>query len=230
MVDVLYDIQLAQAIYRNNSALYGTDEEKDALIAGVLTKHKVSQADLDTSLVWYADNIKYYVEINDSVSARLRATSNFYSDLMKAADSKMRIANMVLPPFAYLNENNPTLRFEVDSQRISKIDLPNFHIRFDVQGVNNLQKLEAAVFYSYKDTLVKEIIPIAENKHYEFIKPELPDSLLKTIYGYVHYKNKVQGLPQQTVLYNISYVDSVLVSNAADNTLSPDGETEIPLN
>lgn len=212
IVDVLYDIQLAQAVYRNNNSQFATDEQKDALVAGVLAKHKISQADLDTSLVWYADNIKYYVVINDSVASRLRAKSNFYNEIKAAADAKTRRANMILPPFFYINDKTPTLGFEVDSFKIKTIDLPNFHLQFDVQGVNPSDKMEAAVFFTYKDTIVKNIIPIKENTHYSFPKPELPDSLLKAIYGYVHMDSRARRLPVNTTLYNISYIDSVSVS------------------
>lgn len=71
MVDVLYDIHIAQAIYRDNH-LYSDDSKKDALIEGVLRKYKITQADLDSSLFWYSDNIQYYRIVNDSVISRLK--------------------------------------------------------------------------------------------------------------------------------------------------------------
>ena len=58
MVDLLCDIQLAQAVY-NSDNQFSSNEKKDGLIEGVLKKHKVTQADLDSSLLWYADNIAY---------------------------------------------------------------------------------------------------------------------------------------------------------------------------
>ncbi|MDR2953853.1 MAG: DUF4296 domain-containing protein, partial [Prevotella sp.] len=88
----------------------------------------------------------------------------------------------------------------------------------------------AAVYYKYKDTLVAQMQPIKENKRYLFIKPELPDSLIKSISGYVRVKAKSEWLGfSDIMLYNISYSDSLSINNleaerlkAAKNDLPSD--------
>lgn len=207
MTDVLYDIQLAQSIYRSGSD-FNSDEKKDALLNGILQKHNITQAELDSSLLWYSDNVEIYNTINDSVASRLRAASN----AMTSARSNVlghNYSNYLVPPLSYLNEQTPTMSFYIDSNKIKTIDLPKFSLRFDVQGVSSLQNAEAAVFFTYKDTLVKTIVPIAENRRYIFAKPQLADSLLKNISGYVHVKNKIKGISSDVILYNISYIDSI---------------------
>jgi hypothetical protein len=206
MTDVLYDIHLAQAMYRNGSD-FSTDEKKDALLNGILQKHNITQVELDSSLLWYSDNIEIYNTINDSVASRLRFIGNAMRSRLNI--SGRNYSNYLVPPLSFLNEQTPTMSFDIDSNKIKTIDLPKFLLRFDVQGVSSLQKAEAAVFFTYKDTLVKTIVPIAENRRYIFTKPPLADSLLENISGYVHVRNKIKGISPDVILYNISYLDSI---------------------
>ncbi|WP_236263953.1 DUF4296 domain-containing protein [Dysgonomonas sp. Marseille-P4677] len=212
MMDVLYDIQLAQAIYRSDPN-FNTDEKKDALIAGVLHKYKISQADLDSSLLWYSDNIEYYMAINDSVASRLRASNTRAMDAKSALAQGRDFSNLIIPPFYNLTNSSPTLVFNIDSTRLMTIDYPRFSFKFNVHGLNDLLDAEAAVFFTYKDTLVKRIVPIDQNSIYTFSKPQLADSLLKSITGYVHVANKVRGGFTNVVLYDITYIDTLSVMN-----------------
>jgi hypothetical protein len=211
MMDILYDIRLAQAIYGNNSQFYA-DSRKDALVTGVLEKYDVTQAQLDTSLVWYADNIDQYRIINDSVTSRLRAKSNLLMERKSRMDMKLSQKNYLIPPFYYLNEFTPTLRFDIDSVKIKTINLSSFILSFDVQGLSPLYKADAAVYFTYKDTLVKNSYDIDTNTGYTIAKPQLPDSLLKSISGYIHLDKEI-GMPTQVMLYNISYSDSTAIQN-----------------
>lgn len=209
MMEILYDIRLAQAVYSNNSQ-FQADSLKDALVAGVLEKHDITQAQLDTSLVWYADNIDQYRIITDSVTSRLRAKANLLADQKSKIDMKLSGKNYLIPPFYYLNELTPTLRFEIDSLKIKTIDLPSFALSFDVQGLSPIQKAHAAVYFTYKDTLIRNSYDIDKNTSYTFVKPQLADSLLKSISGYIHIDKKT-GMSGQVMLYHISYSDSASV-------------------
>lgn len=212
MVDVLCDIRLAEAIYRDGNR-FNTNKKKDALVAGVLEKHKITQAELDSSLLWYSDNMDQYMNITDSVASRLKTKNDRVMTSRMALESKHHeSSNYIIPPFFYLNESTPTMSFDIDSFKIKKINLPSFCLKFDVQGLSSLQKAEAAIFFTYKDTLIRNIVLINENSNYEFAKPHLADSLLKSISGYVHIRNKVKNMPSNVLLYNISYSDSTVIS------------------
>lgn len=211
MMEVLFDIRLAQAIYGNNTQFY-SDSAKDALIAGVLEKYDITQAQLDTSLIWYADNIEQYRIINDSVSSRLKAKSNLVMTQKSKMDMSSSQKDYLIPPFFYLNQFTSTLRFEVDSFKIKTI-ASSFLLSFDVQGLSPSQRVDAALYFTYKDTLVRNFYDIDKNKRYVISKPQLPDSLLKSISGYIHVDSKT--ISNQVVLYNISYSDSTAVKNNA---------------
>lgn len=215
MVDVLIDIQLAQAIYTRDNQ-FNNDLKRDALIEGILKKHKITQAELDSSLVWYSDNIEYYETISDSVSSKLKARNNQLSALINTATGKNR-PNSFIPTYFNLNQFTPVMAFDIDSFKIKNVDVPKFRLKFNVQGLSDLQQVEAAVFFRYKDTLINEVIPVEKNQLYVLDKPHLADSLLKSVSGYVRLRNKVKGVPLNVALYNISYLDSLAVSAKTDS-------------
>lgn len=120
----------------------------------------------------------------------------------------------IVPPFYYLNSNTTALTFNIDSNKISTVDLPKFNIKFDVLGMNEELTAEAAIFFNYKDTLIKDIIQIKEDKRYVLSKPQYADSLLKSISGYVHIQNKLKRPMPDVLLYNMTYIDSLMVSDS----------------
>ena len=213
MVDVLYDIRLAQAIYSNNTQ-FRDDRQKDALIDGILRKHKITQAELDSSLVWYSDNMEYYMTISDSVTSRLKAQNTRLAELRSSSAANARSSNYLIPPFFYLNEAVPVMAFDIDSNKIESSS--HFRLQFDVQGLSKLQSVEASVYFNYKDTLIREHVPVDSNATYVIMKPQLADSLLKNISGYIRLTNRIKGLPANVMLYNISYTDSLSVTDSLD--------------
>lgn len=206
MVDVLYDIQLAQAIYNDHNRKIDTNQKKDALIRDVLSKHNVKQADLDSSMMWYSDNIKLYMEINDSVSNRLKKTRDVFNNRMR--DRSPSLAYDIMPPYFYMDNTTPVLAFHIDSVKLKNMNPAMFSWKFDIMGVIPQDTLWAATLYTYEDTIVKDIVPIGAGGHYIFNKPSLPDSLLKDISGYVRLKKTSFA---NVVIYNINYIDSTLV-------------------
>ena len=71
MADVLTDIHKGDAIVETNSRPYQNDSLKNVLRQSILKKHKIDQATLDSSIVWYSRNMKLYVEVYDKVLENL---------------------------------------------------------------------------------------------------------------------------------------------------------------
>lgn len=213
MMDVLYDIRLTEAIY-NSQASYRPDSMKDALVEGVLRKHNITQAELDSSLYWYSENINQYVSINDTVTSRLRANGEKMRALVEKRNNLRRNqSEYIIPPYFNLTEMTPTMSFNLDSSQVSGLNLPAFIFKFDVQGLNELHSLDAGIFFKYRDTTLYEVRRITRDSiNYAFAKPYLPDSLLKGISGYVHLRNLYGGnsLSSNALVYNIIYSDSVM--------------------
>lgn len=73
MVDLLVDLHAAEGIIQAAAMTYGHDEEVNNYYAMVLEKHGVTQAEFDSSLVWYTANPAYFQSVYPKVMKRLQA-------------------------------------------------------------------------------------------------------------------------------------------------------------
>lgn len=210
MISVLYDIRLAQTIPLSQNQ-FESYEKRDAIVNGVLEKHSITQADLDSSLVWYVENPKIFQEINDSVLSKIRFEKQALQEKISIINrAKKQKRDRLLPIYTTLNNSNNLLSFRLDSTQIK--DSNKFKLSFDVQGlsVSNDSILKAGIYYTYKDTVIHDIAYLNDNKYYQFNKPSLPDSLLKEISGYIYLDKS--PVPTSILLYNINYQDSIRAS------------------
>jgi len=71
MANVLYDLYIAEVGIQENAAVFRNDTvKKQDFLRSVFKKHKVSQAQFDTSLVWYNANLDRYLKVNSQVTER----------------------------------------------------------------------------------------------------------------------------------------------------------------
>ena len=208
MIAVFQDLYLVDAIIKNRRDDYRSDSQKDALINGVLAKHGITQAELDSSLVWFADNIDVYTQIQDTVSARLQKRSDYLNSLNNNSYTyKISGFETELPDHYILDVNTPTFRFRIDSTRLVSFEKEKFRLAFDIQGVDStLHRIESSIYYRYKDTIIVDKRKIQEDDYYVFIKPQLADSLLQEISGYVHMVMATDKMPR-VLLNNIQNKD-----------------------
>ena len=70
MEDVLYDYHIAEAMAKNE---YGSDVDmkRNAYFQSVLKKHQISEADFDSSLVYYYSRLDKLIDIYNHVNERL---------------------------------------------------------------------------------------------------------------------------------------------------------------
>lgn len=81
MRDVLYDLHRADGAIQVAGYNYSHDEELAAYYKSVLDKHGITQAQFDSSLVWYTDNPQRFNKIYPKVVARLEADLKQEQDL-----------------------------------------------------------------------------------------------------------------------------------------------------
>lgn len=72
MVDLMTDIQLANAYYNTNATNSGK-LTKEVLVESVLEKHGVSHAELDSTLAYYGRNMDDYQRLFDKIEMNLKA-------------------------------------------------------------------------------------------------------------------------------------------------------------
>ena len=72
MVDVLVDLHKTEGILKVAGLNYGHQSEEVSYYLQVLDKHGITQAQFDSSLVWYTDNPRFFDKIYPKVVAELK--------------------------------------------------------------------------------------------------------------------------------------------------------------
>lgn len=86
MEDILYDYHIAKAM---GDEFSGTDSYKRVLyIESVFRKHGITQADFDSSMVWYSRNPEKMSKVYDKVNTRLKAARDGINQLIALRDHK----------------------------------------------------------------------------------------------------------------------------------------------
>lgn len=71
MSSLLVDIHKGESVVEMQRGVFSTDSMKKVIKQSILMKHGVTQAQLDTSFVWYGNHIEDYLEIYEDVISRL---------------------------------------------------------------------------------------------------------------------------------------------------------------
>ena len=98
MQNVLYDLHRADAILRQYDLELGPDEVLAKYYEVVLEKHGITQAQFDSSLVWYTDHPSRFDKIYPKIEKRCK---DEYTEIMKTLEVEASIEEQVrnLPPF-----------------------------------------------------------------------------------------------------------------------------------
>lgn len=100
MRDVLYDLHLTDGAIQVAGYIYSHDEEVAGYYKNVLDKHGITQAEFDSSLVWYTDNPQIFNKIYPKVIARLEkdlAVTKVLRDAEQAKKSNKKPSNSSKP-------------------------------------------------------------------------------------------------------------------------------------
>lgn len=92
MREVLYDLHRVDGALQVAGYNYGHDEEVAGYYKQVLDKHGITQAEFDSSLVWFTDNPQIFNKIYPRVIARLNTDVEIAKqerDAARLADKKM---------------------------------------------------------------------------------------------------------------------------------------------
>jgi len=90
MSEVLYDYHLTKTLISNRNVR--EDEEKQAYMDAVFRKHGITEADFDSSLVWFSHNPEELVKVYDLVSSKMIRTNAILVREMEENDSPVQTA------------------------------------------------------------------------------------------------------------------------------------------
>lgn len=164
MVEVITDIQLAQSIYQIKGVDYMPLEAKDALFAGVLEKHNITEARFDSSLVWYSDRTDRLMRIEDSVRVKLQ-------EQLTVLESNSTKNNRLIPETFVLDAETPIYSFSLQGNELVGLDKDNIDWSFDVFGLSD-QLVVASISYTYADTLIVRQDTLKQNMSYSLSNNE----------------------------------------------------------
>lgn len=210
MVEVLHDIQLAESIYQTKYNDFRDKEQKDALIQGILDKHGITQAELDSSLVWYADNAEIYMKVNDSVISSLKKEVDKINKTLPRGFDASNKNNSILPTYYYLSGDIPTLTFNIDSTQVK--NYPQFSLEFNTLGIQDKMKAELEIWFEYADTTIIQNQSLSKDDHFKVIGDTLP---LKNVSGYFHINSR-EVLNNKVLLYNILLKNIEIVKDSTE--------------
>ena len=90
MRDVLYDLHRVDGALQVAGYNYGHNQELAAYYKTVLDEHGVTQAEFDSSLVWFTDNPQIFNKIYPKVIARLQEDVDYQEQLREERLEKRR--------------------------------------------------------------------------------------------------------------------------------------------
>ena len=215
MEKVMYDVYIAEAMIENDGMRFATPSQKENLMASVFKKHNISEAQWDSSLVWYADHIKVYLQMNDSVKSRLKRAQGtiekeLYVENVDNSDLYKRNQTSTYIPKIYdtsIADARRGLIFNLDSNTITqKSPTPVIDFSFNVLGVSPdiPSKLQMVLVAQYKDTTIYHKQILERNSSYIFpIQKNLGNDKIVNLSGYIRPQNHFSTLPG-VLIYDIT--------------------------
>ncbi|MDR0836057.1 MAG: DUF4296 domain-containing protein [Tannerella sp.] len=190
---VLYDMQLAESMVEIDFEKYNRGEEKQKLYDAVFSKHKITQAKYDSSLIWYGENMDLYMAIYKlvlkDIEKSIAAMGNIKQDPLSGEVSTKDSLNI------WIQGNTYTFKPEGMSTRLVfdiKPQMPytngsTYIIGFDVWGVLPSMRPKPRVKLSavQGDTIITVIKEIAEDGYNETTLKTVEAKPVNRIFGYV---------------------------------------------
>lgn len=208
MQKVMKDMLLAEAIIGSDYKTYKENDHKEALYESVFRKYAISQAEYDSSLVWYGKNLDIYMKVYDRVMADLGSDITALGDVQADAgpvsnrDSVNiwpRRSYLTLQPKALFNGVTFDIRPEVNYSSGS-----SFVLSMRVWGLTPSMRFmpEIRMSADQGDTTITVNNKITGDGVYETVLKTLPTKQVKRVYGYIRMDNK------DTSYYKV-YIDSL---------------------
>ena len=210
MRTILYDMQVAEALVETKNESFGTSDERQVVYNAVFAKHNITQADYDTSLVWYGKNMDLYMriyrlvlrDVNDNIAALGDIKPDPLSGDISAKDSvDIWIYNRshTFTPGHVFN----TLTFDIEPQAPYSSG-SSYVLGMSVWGVSPDLKHKPKIHLSavMADTIISVNKEITSDGYYEVIVKTIATKQIKRVYGYVIINNA------QAPYYRV-YIDDI---------------------
>ena len=195
MEDLLYDYHLAQAV-ADQDAPSKSDYTRRLYFDAVLKKHKVTQADFDSSMVYYQRHTERLYHIYDNINKRLQneagttangGASGKYANLSANSDTtliwKGNNSEFLLTSAPF---NKMPFYIKADSSYHAG---DAFEFSMDVQFIMEDGSRDAVALLAVRydnDSIATQNIHMSSPSHYTIMIPSFPNHKIKDIRGFVY--------------------------------------------
>lgn len=211
MRTVLYDMQIAEALVETENESYGTNDARQAVYDAVFAKHNITQAEYDSSLMWYGEHMDIYMrvyrmvlrDVNENIALMGDIKPNPLSGDVSAKDSvDVWIYNRhhtFRPEQGMLT----MLRFDISPQKPYSSG-SSYVFGFSVWGIPSDMKYKPRVHISVQqaDTIISVSNEITKDGYYEAVLRTVATKQVKRVYGYVLINDSAAS-------YNRIYMDDI---------------------
>ena len=205
MVHVLADFAKAEALMQQNPELFPDDSSKLALKQSILKKYDADLEMYDSSLVWYAHNLKIYAQVHDKAIELLEKENN--SKNVQAAGNDMMVPGQQAGPNRHVfpTTGDSANMWKEPQQWILTNAMRSGHITFDyapdkerkrgdkytlgLKMYNGGNSINIMLAIDYKDGCTSYINRTAHvNGWSNYSIQADPSRVVERIYGYIKYK------------------------------------------
>lgn len=194
MTTLLVDIHKGESVVELQRGYFSSDSMKKMVKQSILQKHGVSQAQLDTSFVWYGNHIEDYIEIYDEVIANLEEDLKSVKGRKGASPIFAEGDSIDIWPLSHTyklssQDSLQNIVFKIDKDSTWKHG-DNYTLQFKLMNSRqNIPLIKAILFADYADGRV-EFRPTSSVSR-NWLKVRLvTDSLAKpdVVYGSISYQ------------------------------------------
>jgi len=229
MENVLYDIHLAEAEINNSlNTLPADSARRQELLNSVLKKHKITEAVLDTSLVWYSGHLDKYYKINNKLINRYTEAAKILKHQEELATKKSVIAEsdgFVLPVekerFLLRISDLPNNVYTFKADTILERSGGAYELQFNILGVSASLNPVVTLCIQCTDTAFVKCDTISRNGLFTSSIDILQEKQAKALYGSIYFPKTHSGMGifiQDFILFH-SY-NSLSVVKQADKVIS----------
>lgn len=208
MADIMYDYHIAEALHNTHPT--GDTISVRAYQAYILKKYKVSQADFDSSLVYYTRHTKLLEDVYDKIAERLNNESALYGgsqltlgdEITNNSDTSnvwQSSPIQILSPYLSFNRKTFEIKADTSYHEGDKIIL-DFDTKFIYQ--DGVRDGSAVIAVTYSNDSVEVLSnSLMSSTHYHMQINNDGRLKIKSIRGYfLHNNTKNQNLSSKTTL------------------------------
>jgi hypothetical protein len=190
MQQVMVDVQLAEAMIHMEPNLYPTPAERRALYQTVFRKHQLTEAEYDSSMIWYGKHLDLYMRIYNLALADIKAQMDAIGDIKPDIVPTSNADSLDIWIFRKYYEFSPLLSNRVifDLQPDEPYSSGSaFVLEWQMWGLTPEMKASVEVHLRVRqgDTILSVKSTAERDGLHEIYLKTLPTKRVNRVYGYI---------------------------------------------